>query len=68
KYLCGKVEYGWKGYMRKYLIEGGGCGEEAAFMVLKKPKIEEVFTAWAEFVLNVNYECENINHTISQSS
>lgn len=68
KYLCGKVEYGWKGYMRKYLKEGGGCGEGGVFMVLKKPMIkklplfyQEVFTAWSEFVVNVNYECENIN-------
>ncbi len=73
KYLCGKVEYGWKGYMRKYLNEGGGCGEEGVFMVLKKPMIgkmplfyQEVFTAWAEFVVNVNYECENINQVHNQ--
>lgn len=51
--------------MRKYLSEGGGYGEEGVFMVLKKLMIEtlplfyqEVFTAWAEFVINVNYECE----------
>lgn len=73
KYLCGKVEYGWKGYMRKYLNEGGGCGEEGVFMVLKKPMIgkmplfyQEVFTAWAKFVVNVNYECENINQVHNQ--
>lgn len=73
KYLCDKEEYGWKGYMRKYLKEGGGCGEEGVFMALKKTMIEklplyyqEVFTAWAEFVENVKYECENINQIHNQ--
>lgn len=73
KYLCDKVEYGWKGYMKTYLNEGGGCGEEGLFMAFKKPMTEkmpmfyrEVFSAWAEFLVNVNYECENINQVLNQ--
>lgn len=67
KYLYDKGEYGWKGYMKDYLYKSGGCGEEGLFMAFKKPMIEimplfyqEVFSAWAEFVVNLEYECENI--------
>lgn len=35
KYLCDKVEYGWKGYMKTFLNEGGGCGEEGCLWLLK---------------------------------
>lgn len=73
KYLYDKVEHGWKGYMRDYLNKSGGCAEEGLFMALKKPMMEniplfyqEVFSAWAEFVVNVEYKCENINQVHNQ--
>lgn len=73
KYSYDKVEHGWKGYMRDYLDKSGRCGEEGIFMALKKPMIEnmplfyqDVFSAWAEFVVNVGYECVNINQVHNQ--
>ncbi len=59
--------------MRDYLEKSGGCGEEGIFMSLKKPMCEniplfyqEVFSAWAEFLIDVGYECENINQIHNQ--
>ncbi len=73
KYVGDKGDYGWKGYMRDYLEKSGGCGEEGIFMSLKKPMCEniplfyqEVFSAWAEFLIDVGYECENINQIHNQ--
>lgn len=60
-------------YFFIYLNKSCGCGEEGLFMALKKPMIEnmplfyqEVFSAWAEFVVNVGYECDNINQVHHQ--
>jgi len=73
KYVCDKIEYGWKEYMRDFLKEGGRCGEEGLFMAFKKPITakmplfyQEVFSAWAEFLDKVDYECDNINQVLNQ--
>ncbi len=73
KYLYDKVDCGWKGFLRDFLDESGGCGEEGVFLALKKPMVEniplfyqEVFSAWAEFLVNIGYECENINQIHNQ--
>ncbi len=59
--------------MRDYLDKSGGCGEEGVFMALKKPMFEniplfyqEVFSAWAKFLMDVGYECKNINQIHKQ--
>lgn len=59
--------------MKTYLNEGGGCGKEGLYMAFKKPMTEkmpvfyrEVFSAWAEFLVDVNYECDNINQALNQ--
>lgn len=73
KYLCDKVEYGWKGYMKDVLDKCSGCGEEGLFMGLKKPMYDkmplfyqEVLSVWAEVIGNIQYECENINQVLKQ--
>lgn len=73
KYLHDKEAYGWKGFMRDFVDKSSGCGEEGVFMALKKPMIEniplfyqEVLSAWAEFLVDVGYECENINQIYQQ--
>ncbi|XDV53672.1 hypothetical protein PO909_022110 [Leuciscus waleckii] len=73
KYLYDKVDCGWKGFLRDFLDKSGGCGEEGVFLALKKPMVEkiplfyqEVFSAWAEFLVNIRYECENINQIHNQ--
>lgn len=73
KYLYDKVQYGWKGFMGDFLDKSSGCGEEGVFMALKKPMFEniplfyqEVFSAWAEFLMDVKYDCENINQIHKQ--
>lgn len=73
KFLCDKVEYGWKGFMKDVLDKSSGCGEEGLFMTLKKPMYEqmslfyqEVLSAWAGVIVNMHYECENINQVLKQ--
>lgn len=73
KYLYDKVEYGWKGFFKDWIYKCGGCREHGLLMAFKKPMIEripifyqEVFTAWAEFMGNLNYECEGSNQVFSQ--
>lgn len=57
KYLCDKVNYGWKGFMKEYLNKCSGCEDEGIFMAFKRTMIEdiplfyrEVFCVWAELI------------------
>lgn len=73
KYLCDKVEYGWKGFMKDVLDKCSGCGEEGLFMAMKRPMYDkvplfyqEVLSAWVEVIGNIHFECENISQVLKQ--
>jgi len=68
KYMGGRWDYGWKEFLRKYIDDVGGIGENGWYMGFKQsmtggiPEIyQEVLEAWRQFLPKIEYECEDIN-------
>lgn len=67
KYMGGLWDYGWKEFLRKYIDDVGGIGDNGWYMGFKQSMTEgipeiyrEVLEAWRQFLPKIEYECEDI--------
>ncbi len=67
KYMGGRWDYGWKEFLKKYIDDVGGIGDNGWYMGFKQsmtggiPEIyREVLEAWRKLLPKIEYECEDI--------